>query len=252
MLRRAFLPFLGLFFMPGIFCFAQAIENIKVSFDGQKVSITYDLLHANPDEKFKVTIFSSHDNFSIPLNFAEGDVGEGIFPGKSKKVIWNVKNVLPPDFDGDLTFKIRAGGMAAPKLTLNALDKVNFKRGEAIPLKWSGGGPKDQVTIGLYRDDVEQTRIVEKTSNAHAFTWSMSKKQKPGKGYTIRAVSTAHPKEFTSSQAFRIKPRIPFFVKALSVAAVGAVVFIVTSGGGDPVPPDAPKDEALPGPVKPK
>ena len=251
MSRRAFWPLLGLFLLPGIFCYAQAIENINVSFDGQKVSITYDLLHGNPNEKFKVTILSSHDNFSIPLTFAEGDIGEGIFPGKSKKVVWNVKNILPPDFDGDLTFKIRASNMAAPKLALSPLDKVTFKRGEAINLKWSGGAPKDQVTIGLYKDDVEQTRIVEKTSNAHAFTWSMSKKQKPGKGYTIRAFSSNQPNEFTSSQAFRIKPRIPFFVKALSVVAVGVVVFVVTSGGDNPTPPPD-VEEALPGPVKPK
>lgn len=252
MFRRAFWPLLGLFLWSGIICNAQVIENIKVMFDGQKVTISYDLLHSNPNEKFKVTIFSSHDNFSIPLTFTEGDIGEGVFPGKSRRVVWNVKNVLPPDFDGDLTFRIRASGMAAPKLTLNPLDKTEFKRGEPINLKWAGGATKDQVTIGLYMDGVEKTRIVEKTSNTHAFSWNMSKKQKPGKGYTIRAYSTAQPNEFTSSQAFRIKPRIPFYIKALSVAAVGAIVFIVTSGGGGDTPPDAPADEILPGPLKPK
>jgi hypothetical protein len=229
---------------------AQTIENLRVTFDGQKVFITYDLLHPNPGEKFQVAIFGSHDNYTIPLSFVEGEVGQNIYPGKSKQVVWNVKNVLPPDFDGELIFKIRVTDLAAA-ITFIPLSKVAYKKGQPVDIQWTGGSSSDLITIQLYRGGAVKSTIVDKSTNSHMHQWQMPRNQKAGKEYTLRVFNSLQPNEFVTSQAFRIKPKVPIIVKLGVLAGVGAGAFILFSGGEE-VPGPISTSEELPGPKTPK
>ena len=67
---------------------AQSLEKVNASFDGDKVIITYNLSNPSPDEKFKVALYSSHDNYARPLSLVTGDVGESVHSGTGNRVVW--------------------------------------------------------------------------------------------------------------------------------------------------------------------
>lgn len=99
-----------------IFCAYQAsgqrLENIRAEAiaGGDRVAITFDITGGQEGQKFRVSIYGSHNNFSAPLQLVSGDVGE-ITPGKNKRVEWNAKNELV-EFNGNVTFEVRADGIA--------------------------------------------------------------------------------------------------------------------------------------------
>ncbi len=64
---------------------AQSLENIKTSFDGERVTITYDLNNTEPNQKFRINIFSSHNGYSTPIVSVSGDWGTEVAVGKPKK-----------------------------------------------------------------------------------------------------------------------------------------------------------------------
>jgi len=56
---------------------AQQIENLTFRQEGTNIEITYGLL-GDPNESYFITVFSSHNEFSDPIQFATGDIGENI------------------------------------------------------------------------------------------------------------------------------------------------------------------------------
>ena len=223
----------------------QTVENIKAVFDGEKMVVTYDLEFTDVNQKFKVALFSSHDSYSRPLSFTTGDVGESVHVGKANKVIWDVKNTLPPDFDGDITIKIKTSLVAAPpsvKLSMKPFDKGTYKKGQSVEVNWIGGKSTDNVNIDLLKGSEIKLRVAEKISNNQHHTWTVPKKGVVGKGYVLRISSAANATELSNSQFFTVKPKVPLLLKILPVAAVGGVIAFLT---------DSPVAADLPGPVKP-
>lgn len=230
----------------------QSLANLKTSFDGEKMVIIYDLLFAEPGQKFKVSFYSSHDNYSRPLSLLTGDAGESVNPGQGNRVVWDAKNTLPADFDADITIKIKVskgGTGASNKLTTKALDKGSYKKGESLTLRWSGGNTGGKVNVTLYKDGARQQVIADKISNSQEYTWVVPKKGLSGKGYTLRVTNAANETELSDSQPFGVKSKIPMLLIIPAVVLVGVTTFVVTSGGSEP-PPEQGEDE-LPGPVKP-
>ena len=238
-----------LLFCGAISAFGQTLENVKAAFDGEKMVITYDLGFTDANQKFKVAFYSSHDNFARPLSSTTGDVGESVHVGKSNKVIWDVKNTLPPDFDGEITIKIKtnkvlAAAPSATKLSLKPLDKNVYKKGQSVEVKWQGGSPDEKVNIELYRGSELKLRLADKISNSQMHTWKIPKGVK-GKDYTLRISNAANATELSNSQEFAVKPKVPILFIILPVAVAGGLVAIL---GTEPPPP---ANENLPGPVKP-
>ncbi len=96
---------LGLFIIIGLQSYAQRVENVKAELSGTNVVISYDLF--GNDALYNVKVYSSSDNYKVPLTFVTGDVGNNISVGNSKKIIWeynkeNLKNTQ------NLNFKIDA------------------------------------------------------------------------------------------------------------------------------------------------
>jgi hypothetical protein len=229
----------------------QTLTNLKASFDGEKMVVTYDLNYSDPNQKFKVNFYSSHDNYGRALSLISGDAGESVSPGQGNRVVWDVKNTLPADFEADIRIKIkasRAGGAA--KLATKPLEKTSYKAGQSVTLQWAGGTPGGKVNIGLYKGDERQMQVADGVSNSGEFKWLVPKKGVKGKGYTLRVSSAGNDVDLSNTQAFAVKPKVPLYLIIIPVAAlaVGGAA-IALSGGGDPPPP--PADEDLPGPVKP-
>jgi hypothetical protein len=235
------------------YSYSQKLENLRASFDGEKMVITYDLLFADPAQKFRVTLYSSHDNYARPLSLVTGDVGESVAPGVTNRVVWDVRNSLPPNFDAEVTIKIKTSKAAAAdvvKLSLKPFDKSVYKKGESVAILWVGGSSSDQVNIDLLKGSKVVKRVVEKTPNAQRYTWQIPKNEKAGKGYVLRVSSATTTTELSNSQFFVIKPRIPLIVKILPVVVIGGVVAVLAGKkGGGPANDDT--EEDLPGPVKP-
>jgi hypothetical protein len=228
---------------------SQSIENIQTTFDGEKVLITYDLIHKDPTEKFKVNLFSSHDNFTNPLLYAVGSLGESVAPGKGLTVIWDVKSALPVNFDGNIIIKVKALLIAVPKLNFTSLDRKSYKKGRVVTMKWDGGSPGDKINIDLYRKGQLQSQIAGTVDNSKSFSWNMPRNTKKGGGYFIRISNPNRPNDVSNSQTFKIKPRTPFIVKFLPFALLGgAVYFLLPKEPGGGVTPDS----DLPGPIDPK
>lgn len=80
-----------MFMMLGLDANSQEISNIRVSQEGNKVKVMYDLTGTN--ETFNVNLFYSADDGKTwvgPLRGATGQVGVNIKPGNNKQILWDV------------------------------------------------------------------------------------------------------------------------------------------------------------------
>jgi hypothetical protein len=231
---------------------AQTIENFKNTFNAEngKTTITYDLIYADGNQKFKITFFSSHDNYSLPLQQISGDVGENILPGKLKRAIWDVRSVLPSDFDGDIQIKFKVSKMTAPMLVVEPLALKNYKRGQTISMKWTGGNPSDKITIELRKNKVANLIVAEKTDNAGTYEWKMPKNV-IGKNFNLVLTNSSQTGEPAESSEFSVKPRVPLYVKILPVIAIGGAAIFLSGGGGNGGGTTSATNDVLPKPLKP-
>ncbi|MBS1681217.1 MAG: hypothetical protein JST48_05860 [Bacteroidetes bacterium] len=204
--------------------FSQKLENLKAVAEGDKVIITYDLAEGGlSGDKFDVKLFASHNNFSLPLQIVSGYVGNDLMPGKTKKIVWNGFTELN-NYHGDLTFEVRAEVKAAFTLKHNV---AKAKRGRSIPLDWRGGSLRDDVKIELLKSGVEVGAIATASNNG-SFTWEISSYQKVGSGFQLRFTNG---KEVATSEFFRIKRKVPTFLKVIPFLAAGVVVGLGGGGG---------------------
>ncbi len=206
-------------------CFGQAIENVKASLEGENMVITYDLVNSTINEKFTVSLRSSHNNFASALMGLSGDVGENILPGKGKRVVWALKSELPSDFDADIAIKVKASLLAEP-LTVNPLAQNTVRKGQSVALKWQGGRSTDKITISLLKEGVPQEQVANSISNSHQFQYTVPSALK-GSGYSFK-ISTAHAEVITSS--FRVKSKIKAIFIIVPVAIIGVAAAFL--GGG--------------------
>ena len=126
---------------------AQKIDNLKAVLNGDEIIITYDLTSTNAVDKFDVSIYSTHNNFSVQLQQLSGDVGRNIGVGTGKKIIWYAKNELG-NFKGEISFEIRAEVLAG---LIQTNQFASAKRGKSIPITWSGGSASQDVKIELIK-----------------------------------------------------------------------------------------------------
>lgn len=108
----------------------QRLENIHAepTANGERVAITFDITGAQEGQRFRVSVYGSHNNYSAPLQQLSGDVGE-ILGGRNKRIEWNAKGELG-DYTGTVTFEIRADGIApvsTPLTNNNSLPQTPAK-----------------------------------------------------------------------------------------------------------------------------
>jgi len=200
------------------YSFAQTFENLRPSLSGDKVIITYDLSYSDATQKFNVSLYGSHDNYTNPITPVEGNIGQNVTPGKGLRIVWDAKN-SSVNLDSEITFELRG----TLKLALKPLGTTAYKKGEEVKLSWVGNGPSDKMNIELMRDNQVYKTLAEKTANTFSFTWKIPKNLKAGKDYSIRVINANIPSEVSTSELVTIKPRIPLLVKGLVVAGVVGV-----------------------------
>ena len=227
------------------FTWAQRIENIRAEVigDGEKVVITYDINGASSGQKFKITLYSSHNNYRSPLSLVAGDVGldKEIAGGPGKRIEWSAKAELK-DFKGDITFEISAepiGPPPSPLVVESPTTGKKLKKGKTMDVVWRGGTPGENVRIELIRGGNIVSQITNGTSNQR-YSWTIPKDLEKATDYQVRLTGTSGS---ATSGTFAIKKKTSFLVFALPVAvAGGAAALLAGGGGGDdknlPEPPE--------------
>src|SRR6185295_2614018 len=121
--------FLLIALLAPLMSFAQKIENLKAVVNGDEIVITYDISSQNSVDKFTVSVYSSHNNYTVQLQQLSGDVGSNLGVGTGKRIIWYAKNELG-DYKGEISFEVHAEVIAG----LIQTNQFAFaKRGKSIP-----------------------------------------------------------------------------------------------------------------------
>ncbi len=222
---------------------AQQVTNIQASqLSDTVVRVTYDLQAELPGQLFEVQLFSSANDFILPLIYVEGDVGPDVPGGSNRFIDWNVARELIA-FDGDLVFEVRA------KLTFSPL-QVTFpvgggvRRGTTQTITWLGSNPENYVDIELFRDD-RKIGTISRTSNDGSYKWVVPIDTKPGQGYSIKISSTSSTQSHQGGY-FSVKRKVPLTIKLIPLAVAAPLVIILSDDGGSsgprilPAPPDNP------------
>jgi hypothetical protein len=234
-------PLLILFLFVGIQASAQRLENIRAEAinGGEKVLITYDLNGGSQGQKFKVTLYSSHNNYSTPLSLISGDVND-VTPGTGKKIEWNAKSEMV-EYSGDITFELRADPIFAA-ITINKLTGV--RQGNSTSINYSGVAPGETVKVELMRDGTVINNLGNSNSPSN-YTWNVPAEIQSGSNYQIKLTAglrTATSDPFDVSGAKK-KIKTKWIIIPAAAVVAGVVIFLVTrpkeSKSKDlPTPPD--------------
>ncbi|HMJ67500.1 MAG TPA: Ser-Thr-rich GPI-anchored membrane family protein [Cyclobacteriaceae bacterium] len=218
---------------------AQRLENIRAQAisGGERVSITYDITGGSRDQKFKVTVYASHNNYSTPLSMVSGDVNE-VTAGTGKRIEWNAKAEMV-EYSGDITFELRADPVALP---LNVKTPPGVKKGKSTTISYDGIAPNESVKLELVKGGVVVNQIGV-TNDPGKYVWTVPSDVAKGSDYQVRLTTGGR---VANSGSFKVKSKTSPLVYIIpGVVVVGAIVFLVTrdkdNGGGSkelPIPPD--------------
>ncbi|QHT69793.1 hypothetical protein GXP67_25680 [Rhodocytophaga rosea] len=227
--------------------FSQQISNVRATADSAFVTILYDLQGTIEGQLFTVELYGSHNEYNSPLLYVTGEVGNKIKAGKNKKMVWQTRELN--NFEGDITFDVRAELAFSPFAVKSPGKTSGYKRGKTYQIEWAGGLTSDKVNVELYRNDVKISSITS-TANKGKHSWNVPDKSKPGGNYQLRVSSEANPDNFSLSRKFSIRRRIPLLAKVLPFALVGAGAYIILNQDSGPPPP--PQKILLPEPDVPQ
>lgn len=201
----------------------QSIKNIvaKSTTDG-KVVVTFDLVGITPDQKFSIGLFSSQDNFTLPLSKVNGDVGKNVSSGIGKRIEWEASEL--GEFKGDVSFKIKGEALALPFVFRSPAKGSSVKRGKKTLVQWTGGRATQNVKINLYKDG-QQIQLITDTKNSGSYDWQLPAGLSKGT-YTMKLDAGG---QVVESGPFMVKSKFPLLIKCLPILVVGGIV--ATLGG---------------------
>lgn len=216
-----------------ILCFpfvalTQKFENLRAEPNGDKIIITYDITQGYSGDKYTISLYSAHDNFSSALARVTGDVGNGVTDGKGRQIVWDAKSELG-NYKGQLSFEVR-GEIVAPLSFLTITHSA--RRGKSLPIMWRGGDKKKDVKIEVLQSGAVIS-AVGSTSNKGSSEWQIPSKQKTGGDYQVRLTNG---RETITTDPFSIKHKIPLLMKVIPLVGVAAVFTLTAGSKSNPTP----------------
>ena len=122
--------------------------------------------------------------------------------------------------------------------------ETKFKRGNAIQVRWTGGNPDDEYALDLFSGRFHYRHVGE-LKNSGTYPWIIPKDVEPGKEYKFKLTNTEDFGEYSFSETFIIKRRVPVAVWIVPGAiVVGGAVYLLFFSGGEEEPD-------LPAPIEP-
>ncbi|MDZ7647632.1 MAG: hypothetical protein U5K54_10915 [Cytophagales bacterium] len=236
----------------GCFSFlATAAQNItikKVELAGEKIIVHYDLEDGNPNNEYKLDLFSSADNFVSPLTKVSGDVGDEIKPGTGRKIEWNVREELG-GYKGRLSLEIR-GKVYVPFIRLQNFDAAkSYKRGKSYSLAWKPGNT-NPINIELYKGGQRISGEMNQPNNG-GHTFYVPAQAKKGNDYRIKITDTKSSEDILFTSDFKVKPKVPLALKVLPIVALGGAAAVLLGGGGGDPETSTGGDDSIPLPALP-
>ena len=218
------------------FCsLAQNLTNLSASQQGNEVVVNYHL-EGEKGKAYTVSLYASNNNFTTPLQLVEGDVAaKRVLSGSNKTIKWRVLDELK-DFDGNISFEIRAVP-AAPLFTKIMASAEKVKRGKDITITWSGGLPKEQVVVEFIKDDKQVPAGT--LTNSGSLLYSVPTKMKTG----MYKIQLSQANELIGGGNFTVKPKYSLWIKATPFVLAG-VIYVLWP---DPVVPEFPLPPTLDG-----
>lgn len=221
------------FLISASFASAQSIENVQVVFTGQRVLISYDL-NGKPDEKYRVQVYGSHNNFASPLRLVTGAVGEGVTAGKAKTIEWNIAEEVVT-FKGQITFRLRGEVMAAALSLKSPAANSSIKTGKSTEIKWTGGNKNGSVRLELLQNGAV-VKAINEGANGGAYAWNVPKDLAKGT-YELKISSGG---QTASSGPVTVKSPLPLWVKLSPIVVAGVIVVLLLPKDTPPPDPDLP------------
>ncbi len=220
----------------------QQVANITANqLDETIVRVAYDLNGEVPGQLFTVRLYSSTNQFSFPLEYVDGYVGEQVEAGINKFIDWDISKELVA-YAGELTFEVRAELTFTP-ISVAFPEKNTITRGKQHIITWRGTNTGEHVDIQLYRDG-RKISTISNTINDGQYEWAVPSSTKPGKGYSVKINSTSSSQTDTGTE-FSIHRKIPLLLKLLPFAIITPIVITLTDEGPVepkvlPAPPNTP------------
>ena len=221
---------------------AQTIEITKMEIKSKKIYISYNIEDDNPNNEYRVTVYSSVDNYSAPLTRLEGDVGQEVKPGMNT-AIWDIVDEFG-QFQGSLSLEVRAMVFVPFVRLRNFNDGGKYKRGKSYDLEWRPGNT-NPVHIELYKEGTRLQGELNHPNNGE-YTFTFNSDLKPGSDYRIKITDSRRPDDFVFTNEFKIT-KFPIWPIIVPVAAgVGYLVYSLVSGGTDGGANDLPDFPTVP------
>lgn len=222
-------------FLLALSCFsflAAASQNViikKVELAGEKIIVHYDLEDGNPNNEYKLDLFSSVDNFVAPLTKVKGDVGDGIKPGTGRKIEWSIREEIG-SYKGRLSLEIR-GKVYIPFVKLQNFNaERSYKRGKSYSMAWKPGNT-NPINIELYKGGQRISGEMNQPNNG-GHTFYIPAQAKKGNDYRLKITDTKSSEDILYTSEFKVKPKVPLALKVLPVIALGGAAAALLGGGG--------------------
>jgi hypothetical protein len=224
---------------------AQQVSNVRAEYKGDVIYIFYDLQGTMDNQKYKVSLYSSHNQQEEPVALVSGNVGDTITSGKDKKIEWQAKNELSR-YNGEISFEVLATLVYSPLVMSSSQVSKVYKRAKAYPFSWSGGVADEKIRLELFNGN---TRIAETEDvpNKKQYKLKIPAHARPGDNYRLKVTTLNHPDNYTLSNTFSVKRRYSWPVKLIPAGVAVAVYLLIEKPWEPdrtlPTPPEMPRKQ---------
>ena len=218
LMKHYYFVFLLLFLLP--YCKGQSIENVRAATlnnnEKKLIELTYNLLSPHSNIPCLVRVLYSTKARQIYLTSVTGDVGNLVYPGVNKKILWDYQDELVHSMgEGEARFKFEV----SPNIIVKKL-----KRGEKLTVYMDSIVTSGKLyPLKLYRHEKEVATLAETELSKSSFSIPLPKKVKARKDYQLGVVNGD---KIYYSNIFKIKPKVGRFWKVFPFIAVPAFLWV--------------------------
>lgn len=199
------------------------ISYITQNAEDKSILVEYSLSSNVKGTIYQVEVYSSIDNYILPLKGVYGDIGFNVEEGQ-RQFKWNYYEDIE-EFKGEISFKIKAVEQYVPVLWLATSIPNVQKRKKSYELEWKGGFKKDLLSIQLMKGDSVCYSLDSITNNG-LYKLKIPKEIKKGLGYSYTIYPMSQKEKKTPTKEFTIKSKTPVLV-SVGVPVLFALTWVV-------------------------
>ncbi|MCX7638309.1 MAG: GPI anchored serine-threonine rich family protein [Cyclobacteriaceae bacterium] len=197
---------------------AQTVENVQAFIKGDIIEIHYNLKPGIDSLNCDVSVYSSHNQFSSPLLWVSGHVGQHIAPGDGKLIIWEARKELE-NYKGEIIIEVRAEPIVPPYRFLPNT-KIKARPGKPFTIAWEGGKKTDVIDIQLLDKNKAIVKVLESGNNNAKYVWNIPKNFKK-ETYYIRLLV---PGGELVSEPFKVQSSKKWLLAIPAIGGIGLVI----------------------------